>query len=241
MHCGLSIRCGSFSYAEIPKPYSQILGVTGTLDSLGDFEQSVIKKDYGIHLETKAPSMYGETQLRFRKKADVQVQFDTPSYFRQIAEEIQTAQSRGRAVLVFFESESKMDAWHTSQNAEGLTVKKVGLQAGDLELETAVVNATRSGSATLFSRVHGRGIDFKVWDETVEKNDGLHVVQTFLSENLSEEIQTKGRTARQQQQGTYKLLLLASELTETFKIKLEETELATQGEGKMKYDRWTTA
>ena len=33
---GLSIHCGHFSYAELPSKYSQILGVTGTLDSLGE-------------------------------------------------------------------------------------------------------------------------------------------------------------------------------------------------------------
>jgi hypothetical protein len=32
---------------KTPSPYALILGVTGTLDCLTDFQQSVIKDDYG--------------------------------------------------------------------------------------------------------------------------------------------------------------------------------------------------
>ena len=35
---GLHVKCGNFSYAEIPRYYDQILGVNGTLESLGDFD-----------------------------------------------------------------------------------------------------------------------------------------------------------------------------------------------------------
>ena len=44
----VQVKCGSFSYAEIPRLYDQILGVTGTLESLGDFERTVIEKEYAI-------------------------------------------------------------------------------------------------------------------------------------------------------------------------------------------------
>jgi len=35
----------------------------------------------------------------------------------------------------------------------------------------------------------------------------VHVIQTFLSEELSEEIQIKGRAARQGQDGSYSMVL----------------------------------
>jgi hypothetical protein len=40
---GIKLRCGNISYAEIPNNYKRILGVTGTLDSLNEFQSSVIK------------------------------------------------------------------------------------------------------------------------------------------------------------------------------------------------------
>jgi len=44
-----------FSYAEIPKKFDLILGVTGTLDSLGIYEKQVIRDDYKIIKMTYTP------------------------------------------------------------------------------------------------------------------------------------------------------------------------------------------
>jgi len=56
---GLSLTCGQFSYAEIPKSYSLIMGVTGTLSSLGAFEKNQIMcGEYKIRQHTFMPSMY---------------------------------------------------------------------------------------------------------------------------------------------------------------------------------------
>ena len=52
-------------------------------------------------------------------------------------------------------------------------------------------------------------------------NGGVHVLQTFLSEQLSEEIQIKGRTARQGDVGSFSLVLLDKEL-EKFSITKDE-------------------
>jgi hypothetical protein len=41
---------------------------------------------------------------------------------------------------------------------------------------------------------------------------GIHVIQTFLSESLSEEIQIKGRTARQGENGSYSMILSLKDL-----------------------------
>jgi hypothetical protein len=44
------------------------------------------------------------------------------------------------------------------------------------------------------------------------------IIQTFLSEEISEEIQIQGRTARQGKQGTYQLLLLEPDIVSEFGI-----------------------
>ena len=51
-----------------------------------------------------------------------------------------------------------------------------------------------------------------MYDQKVRSNGGVHVIQTFLSEELSEEIQIKGRTARQGDEGSYSMFLLDSSL-----------------------------
>ena len=43
---------------------------------------------------------------------------------------------------------------------------------------------------------------------------GLHVLQTFMSMDVSEEVQIQGRTARQGKKGTYSLILKAEDLKE---------------------------
>jgi len=74
-HLGLRINCGQFSYAEIPKRYELILGVTGTLvpempdgpQPLGCFEQAIIQNDYKIMGKTDLPSVFGQRNLTFRE------------------------------------------------------------------------------------------------------------------------------------------------------------------------------
>jgi preprotein translocase subunit SecA len=61
----------------------------------------------------------------------------------------------------------------------------------------------------------GRGTDFIVFDESILSlggHGGLHVIQTFLSVEISEEIQIQGRTARQGDPGTYILIIKNTDL-----------------------------
>ena len=51
----VSFYVSFFSYAEIPKKFDLILGVTGTLDSLGAYEKKVIKNEYKIVKMTYTP------------------------------------------------------------------------------------------------------------------------------------------------------------------------------------------
>jgi preprotein translocase subunit SecA len=49
----------------------------------------------------------------------------------------------------------------------------------------------------------GRGTDFMLYDDEINEAGGLHVIQCFLSLWESEEVQIKGRTARQSNKGSY--------------------------------------
>jgi hypothetical protein len=235
-HLGLMIKCGQFSYAEIPKHYNLMLGVTGTLvpegkggpHPLGTFEQEIIRDDYNITGKTELPSVYGERNLTFYENEHVQVQKDEDSYNCAISLEVAKA-LEGRAVLVFFESEAKLEEWQDSAYGQRVPVGTMQCIKSDTRNITMKVRkATRAGQVTLLSREHGRGLDFRCFDMKVEELGGLHVVQTFLSEELSEEIQIRGRTARQKTKGSFQMILLAKDL-EKFEISNDEIEQKEKG------------
>jgi hypothetical protein len=60
----ITLQCGSFSYAEIPKQYLHVMGVTGTFTTLSAAERDVLAM-YGIVNHTLVPSVYGAHQLAF--------------------------------------------------------------------------------------------------------------------------------------------------------------------------------
>ena len=87
--------------------------------------------------------------------------------------------------------------------------------------ERKIRYATTSGMVTLMTRDFARGCDFICNDKIVNKNGGIHVIQTFLSLDKSEEVQCMGRTARQDNQGSYSMVLLRDTL-EKFDISEDE-------------------
>jgi len=76
------------------------------------------------------------------------------------------------------------------------------------------LQATRSGAITLMIREFGRGTDFKCFDSRMLDGGGVHVIQAFFSTEIAEEIQIKGRTARQGARGSYSMVLNAESLME---------------------------
>ena len=104
---GMYLSCGSFSYAEIPKLYSSILGVSGTIDCLSDTEKKILKK-YKIKTFTFVPSVYGERKLQFAKDSPSDVVIaDSDRHFQRLRKEIEdrlktvTSVDYQRSVLSF--------------------------------------------------------------------------------------------------------------------------------------------
>jgi len=238
LQLGLIIDCGQFSYAEIPKRYELILGVTGTLmpemkngaQPLGRFEQDIIRNDYKITGQTELPSVFGERNLFFQENIHVNVTKDEEDFNNAIEQEVAKA-TDGRAILVFFETEARLRAWKDSDYGLRVPAGTMDIINSDTRKDNVsmkVRKATTTGNITLLTREHGRGLDFICHDKTVEQNGGLHVVQTFLSEELSEEIQIKGRTARGKNKGSFQIILLAKDLNK-FGITAEEIKLRHKG------------
>ncbi len=214
----MPISCGQFSYAEIAP--ACILGVSGTLSALGDFEYNVLS-NYGVNKYIYVPSVYGDSNFQFDKAGSgICIDTSESDYFHSITRRINELIKQKRAVIIFFENNSKLERFKKSPFYHKLGPRKQLLEEKNsrAEKEFIVNKATTAGQITISTAVFGRGTDFFCKDDTVQRNGGVHVIQAFLSEDESEEIQIQGRTARQGKRGSYEMILLASDLEEKFSI-----------------------
>ncbi len=130
-----------------------------------------------------------------------------------------------RAVFVVFETKSELEKFLDSPEYEPLRHDTLVLteELNIAEKNFIISTATSSGKITFFTKIFGRGTDFKVHDKIVSVNGGVHVIQTFLSEELSEEVQIKGRTARQSEDGSFSIVMSIKSL-EKFQIREADVE-----------------
>lgn len=226
----IGVSCGEFSYAEVPLEFDCIMGVTGTLKTLSDTEKDIVRDRYKIVKSTFAPSVFGENTLVFSRDRDIRIE-NEDDYMTALANEIESriqgmTQGTKRAVLVFFETRQRLNEFYASKvfaihkDQTMLIIEELS----SIEKESAIKRATTFGQITLLTRVFGRGTDFVCRDQIVSANGGAHVIQTFLSEELSEETQIKGRTARQGDAGSYSMVLMDKDL-EKFSIFDEDVKL----------------
>ncbi|CAF4252136.1 unnamed protein product, partial [Rotaria sordida] len=74
--------------------------------------------------------------------------------------------------------------------------------------------AGHHGKVTLLTKHFGRGVDFQS-ETSVNEKGGIHVIQTFFSSDIKEEIQIKGRTARKDEFGSYELIICLAHMEES--------------------------
>ncbi len=234
----IDIHCGSFSYAHVVEQFKHIMGVTGTLRTLNSVQRSIMEQNYQIKRETYSPSVYGANNLSFTPGSGKGIFIENQDdYHARILQEIndrlqgKTAGTQ-RAALVFFETQDKLKAFYNSPvfSARRDAARIMTEELNPEERQQAVLLAARAGQVTLLTRTYGRGTDFACRDKQVASNGGLHVIQTFLSEELSEEVQMKGRTARQGAQGSYSMVLLENELERVGVVAADLSKIKLTGE-----------
>ncbi|CAF3045236.1 unnamed protein product [Rotaria sp. Silwood2] len=210
---GIIINCGTFSYAEMPHEFAYITGVTGTLKTLAQPEQNILKKVYQISKNTYMPSVFGKSNRNYNSANDVETVKES-EYFMRIRGEIDMMCNAQRAILVFFESEEKLMAFYNSSELSSIKqdVQIMTEKVSSKERELCIKRAASEGKVTLSTRTFGRGTDFICRNQRVLANGGIHVLQTFFSEELSEEYQIMGRGARQGDRGSYRMVLLDKDL-----------------------------
>lgn len=214
--------CGNYSYAEIPKKFKHVLGVTGTLDALSNKEKGIIQK-YGIEHIGYAPSVYGSSMLQFKEREHITVLMNEANFFLTITQRIQTNVYKKKPVLVFFSNSEILDKYIADQNPKSYFGEKFqtiveGCDNQDLRIKKAVM----SGQVTLLTKNFGRGTDFVCFDNAVKDAGGAHVIQTFFASTFADEVQIKGRTARQGDPGTYELILSYPSLKKKYGVDQDE-------------------
>ncbi|KAL4505987.1 hypothetical protein ABPG72_013748 [Tetrahymena utriculariae] len=226
------INSGSFSYSELPKKFFIIKGVTGTLETLSKSQLELIQNSYNMKQYTLIPSVYGKSKFQFNPQKDVKV-VPQQEYYNTITNEINRniigKSDQKRAVLVFFESKEILLDYYNSQQFKTLKQNpqtQIMMEENSIEERKKIIkDATYSGAITLLTKIFGRGIDFQVNDTIIFQNYGIHVIQTFFSEDQSEETQTKGRTGRQGEEGTYSMVLRQDSLQAYLKTEDDQKKI----------------
>ena len=87
-----------------------------------------------------------------------------------------------RASAIFSEKVAKISILHSNIDEH--------------EINCLIHSSGSKGSVFLLTKEFGRGVDFQSKDKLFLEKKGISVIQTFLSEDPSEETQIKGRCAR---------------------------------------------
>jgi len=234
---GIPLYMGSFSYAELPKLYKTIMGVSGTLLQLGK-EQKRIMSHYGIKKYTYMPSTYGNSKREIQDT----IILKSDEYPLQICKSITTGLQNkevppdkngnhppDRAVIVFFDSMRELHSFRdkpvvtSNLNINHIRYMTETSPVDQKEKQNIISNAVFPGSVTFMTKAFGRGTDFICHSNKVKAAGGVHVIQTFLSEDVAEEVQIRGRTARQSNKGSFQKLLDQTAL-EKFGISSDNAE-----------------
>ncbi|CAB0006957.1 unnamed protein product [Nesidiocoris tenuis] len=207
----LNLDAGCISYAKLPTDFPLIVGVTGTLRNVYDHEKTAMREFYNIVNYTDCPSFYGASIVKFDPQLDFRIVDSVEQWRCVLFERAYSQIEAGRAVMIFLEREVEIDSFAREFGNKFAALNILTENTDDDTKELFIHRAGTTSTLTLVSRGIGRGTDFKS-SLAVERNGGIHVVQSFFSTDRKEETQIKGRTARKDNKGSYELILCRKHL-----------------------------
>jgi hypothetical protein len=211
----IHVYCGHILYSLLPTFYPKILGVTGTLQTLSRTE-NIILSQYGFQKKTFIPSAFRRDDSNAFVKENTVVFKDYDDYFFAIKSDIENKVKAKRAVLVVFETYELLEIFRTELDKTPLGINYaleiLTERCEESVRDAAISRAISKATITLMTRTYGRGTDFVCRDEYLIRNKGVHIALTFAPESLVEEIQIYGRTCRQDNPGSGRMILCAQHL-----------------------------
>ena len=212
---GLSLSCGTLSYAEITTGYDYKFGMSGTLDCLSRTQNDILEK-FGFRLRTKLSSTYKKQKLN--KLPIVVLDQTKEKFYDEICAAAHEKCGKGMAVLVFLEDQARLEDLKKYIKGQGKSWPddQVPLELTDMlsktDREKYVCSSTHNRKITFVTRQYGRGTDFVCHDERVKKFGGVHLIITFYALDESENQQLEGRTCRQDDPGSSQQILWTEDL-----------------------------
>ncbi|XP_058830152.1 uncharacterized protein LOC131689225 [Topomyia yanbarensis] len=207
----LNLQIGGISFAKLPDNFPLILGVTGTLTTLNKYEKKAVEEHYEILETSVMPSFFGSSNLKFDKTKNFVCLPTNIEWMNQILSRAHCMISAKRSVIVFFENDCKLNKFSQEYSFLFDRIYVLTANTTDDDLERHINDAGIARTITLATRDMGRGVDYKS-SVSVERNGGIHVIQTFFSLDVKEETQIKGRTARKDNRGSYELIVCLADL-----------------------------
>jgi hypothetical protein len=110
-----------------------------------------------------------------------------------------------RPIIIFFKGPRELNEFFNCAEYQPFLKRTYNLtEEHDASVrDSRIFNAVEPKKITLMSSAYGRGTDFVIRSDKIKEKGGLHVIHAFLSLEESEEVQIKGRTARQNGEGSY--------------------------------------
>ncbi|XP_055523905.1 uncharacterized protein LOC129717778 [Wyeomyia smithii] len=195
--------CFISNLGYINKYGTRIFGLTGTLGS--EAEQKLLASVYNVGF-ARIPT-YKEKKF-YEIGGEV---VDDDLFGEHIAEDTLAELRRGRAVLII--CETIKDAKTVREVLRNLSTEQTFDIRTFFDEDNAHITEQEiePGVVVIATNIAGRGTDFRTTPE-LEQNGGLHVCVAFLPANKRVEDQAFGRTARQGNNGTGKLVVKQSEV-----------------------------
>jgi hypothetical protein len=203
----ISLIYGEFSYAELPKSYSAIIGLSGTIRHLPPEKVNHLHENYGINKGNICilPSIFGNDSQR----QELFTIHNDATYYKEIVARIKEEMGKGRPVLVCFKDYAELMKFSNSEafKQSQLSCAYLHEQLDNYLRDECIKTVGTPQRITLMTSVFARGTDFSSRNRNVERSGGLHIILTYAPQLMSELIQLKGRTGRQGQPGSIHALI----------------------------------
>ncbi|MEQ2230107.1 hypothetical protein ILYODFUR_025871 [Ilyodon furcidens] len=203
--------------------HGKIYGTTGTLGSEKDI----------LFLQDLYPSLSACRMPTFNRKKLYEIEgtlkttsIDWKSEIKQVVlSQISSNSYReGRAALVICETINKAKEIYEELKSS-IPGEIILYCRSDTESLSKIEKELVPGDVIVATNLAGRGTDIKV-SKQVNKNGGLFVILSFLSENTRVELQAFGRTARKGKPGSAQIIMCTDHLQQDFRsaTSLEEAK-----------------
>jgi len=210
---GLYICCGGYKYAEMFSNYQRVFGVSGMYDHIEEADKSLLQESFNVHKVTIAGCMYGYRKDRVVREPVRVLTSDDAQYtaIRETVDRIRKNAIEKKVkippVLIMFENDIAIKHF-TSQILNAAWIAELNrdcfvVHLSYENLEYALTKSMLPGAVTIFPASLGGNFDFSCFESDMDEQKGVHVIKTYMSLHLLEEMQIQNRTAGRKHSGAF--------------------------------------